>query len=373
MNTIEQAREVSKLLRVKPYTAFDESAADTIDALLAELADERIRGLQLLADAKEWQQMLMKERAELAALSLDLHTETAAVIALRAELDTIKSQEPVASMTRCTIEGARICKCGEGECNDLVDVFLAAGAQTNQLLENPDELSVGDSSFESWYASYVKEGTKGLKHHCRDAYAAGMGDPLVTYAQPVQQEPVMQHCPNCNHEQMALSVDCGNCGNVYDASPVQAQERKPVQQESCRIELVTAIHTLASHYENTLCLFRDDEEAHRVAKGDITHARKVAEKWNWNGTAQEQRKPVQQEPVASMTRCTIEGTRICKCGEGECNDLVDVFLAAGAQPAPCKPLSEKQIHKLWKNLGSDEGIEEFARAIEQAHLIGEQP
>lgn len=38
-----------------------------------------------------------------------------------------------------------------------------------------------------------------------------------------------------------------------------------------------------------------------------------------------------------------------------------------------KPLSEKQIHKLWKNLRSDDGIEEFARAIEQAHLIGEQP
>ena len=66
---------------------------------------------------------------------------------------------------------------------------------------------------------------------------------------------------------------------------------------NCRIELVTAIHTLASHYENTLCLFRDDEEAHRVAKGDIAHARKVAEKWNWNGTAQEQAQPAQQEPV----------------------------------------------------------------------------
>lgn len=46
-----------------------------------------------------------------------------------------------------------------------------------------------------------------------------------------QQEPVMQHCPNCNHEQMALSVDCGNCGNVYDAAPVQAQERKPLTDD----------------------------------------------------------------------------------------------------------------------------------------------
>lgn len=70
------------------------------------------------------------------------------------------------------------------------DAGYAAGAQTKQVLENLDELSVGDSSFESWYASYVKEGTKGLKQHCRDAYAAGMGDPLVTYAQPApKQEP----------------------------------------------------------------------------------------------------------------------------------------------------------------------------------------
>ena len=54
---------------------------------------------------------------------------------------------------------------------------------------------------------------------------------LAAGAQPVQQEPVMQHCPNCNHEQMALSVDCGNCGNVYDAAPVQAQERKPLTDD----------------------------------------------------------------------------------------------------------------------------------------------
>ena len=66
--------------------------------------------------------------------------------------------------------------------------LLAAGAQPYS--DSTAELSVGDSSFESWYASYVKEGTKGLKHHCRDAYAAGMGDPLVTYAQTApKQEP----------------------------------------------------------------------------------------------------------------------------------------------------------------------------------------
>ena len=69
MNTIDQAREPN--MRVELFHA----AIDRVAELEAELADERIRGLQLLADAKEWQQMLMKERAELA---------------------TIKGQQPVA-------------------------------------------------------------------------------------------------------------------------------------------------------------------------------------------------------------------------------------------------------------------------------------
>lgn len=71
MDKIEQAREVSLRLKRAPLqngSSFHSEVTDTIDALLAELA----------------------------ALSLDRHTETAAVIALRAELDTIKSQEPVA-------------------------------------------------------------------------------------------------------------------------------------------------------------------------------------------------------------------------------------------------------------------------------------
>lgn len=69
MEKIEQAREVSLRLKRAPLqngSNFHSEVADVIDALLAELA----------------------------ALSLDLHTETAAVIALRAELDEIKSQEP---------------------------------------------------------------------------------------------------------------------------------------------------------------------------------------------------------------------------------------------------------------------------------------
>ncbi|TBR76773.1 MAG: hypothetical protein EPN64_05995 [Burkholderiaceae bacterium] len=43
------------------------------------------------------------------------------------------------------------------------------------------ELHVGDSAFEGWYSSY-SQAHKSDKQLARDAYAAGMGDPLVTAA-----------------------------------------------------------------------------------------------------------------------------------------------------------------------------------------------
>lgn len=49
----------------------------------------------------------------------------------------------------------------------------------------------------------------------------------------------------------------------------------------CRIELVGAIHTLASHYENRLG--RLNPEDRKLAEGDIAHAMATAAKWNWNG------------------------------------------------------------------------------------------
>ena len=100
MNTIDQAREPN--MRVELFHA----AIDRVAELEAELADERIRGLQLLADAKEWQQMLMKERAELA---------------------TIKGQQPVA--WRVWIGDPDSLQYVYSEDGDGEPLFLAAGAQ----------------------------------------------------------------------------------------------------------------------------------------------------------------------------------------------------------------------------------------------------
>lgn len=43
-------------------------------------------------------------------------------------------------------------------------------------------LHVGDSAFEDWFQAQPFATQTGIKQMCRDSYAAGMGDPLVTYA-----------------------------------------------------------------------------------------------------------------------------------------------------------------------------------------------
>lgn len=47
--------------------------------------------------------------------------------------------------------------------------------------DSTPELHIGDSAFESWYSTYSPV-HKSDKQRARDAYAAGMGDPLVTAA-----------------------------------------------------------------------------------------------------------------------------------------------------------------------------------------------
>ena len=59
------------------------------------------------------------------------------------------------------------------------------GMRDAKYSDSTPKLSVGNSSFEDWYQAHEKA-CSGDKQLARDAYAAGMGDPLVTYAQPVQ-------------------------------------------------------------------------------------------------------------------------------------------------------------------------------------------
>jgi len=81
-------------------------------------------------------------------------------------------------------------------------------------------------------------------------------------------------CPDCGHR--ALGVGCDM------RVPHRAAQPAPVP--CARNELVTAIHSLASNFENSLYAFRNDTEARRKATGDIAHAMKIAAKHNQNGS-----------------------------------------------------------------------------------------
>ena len=71
--------------------------------------------------------------------------------------------------------------------------------------DSTPELHIGDSAFESWYNSY-SPAHKSDKQRARDAYAAGMGDPLVTAAPAKADEPEPQPSPAVQGD--ALDAAC---------------------------------------------------------------------------------------------------------------------------------------------------------------------
>lgn len=66
------------------------------------------------------------------------------------------------------------------------------GMRDAKYLDSTPRLHVGNSAFEDWFQAQPFATQTGTKQISRDSYAAGMGDPLVTYAaQPAPvQEPV---------------------------------------------------------------------------------------------------------------------------------------------------------------------------------------
>ena len=64
----------------------------------------------------------------------------------------------------------------------------AATVAEPSYTDSTSQLHVGGSSFESWYAGYAKKLTGNPKQTARDAYAAGMGDPLVMAREAAQQQ-----------------------------------------------------------------------------------------------------------------------------------------------------------------------------------------
>jgi hypothetical protein len=67
-----------------------------------------------------------------------------------------------------------------------------SSAPTALQADSTPLLHVGESRFESWFSEYESK-QKGAKQQMRDAYAAGMGDPLVTYATQPTDTPQSAH------------------------------------------------------------------------------------------------------------------------------------------------------------------------------------
>ena len=86
-----------------------------------------------------------------------------------------------------------------------------------------------------------------------------------------------------DRDESTCFIDHGRLSRAIEAERDAAWAIRLEEAESARSELVWAIHTLASHYENALYAFRDDAEALRKAQGDIAHAMGVAAKHNRNG------------------------------------------------------------------------------------------
>jgi hypothetical protein len=129
----------------------------------------------------------------------------------------------------------------------------------------------------------------------QDAEQAAIPESAILHRMKYHHRPANEDGPE-DWDLYPPDVDCKDCVDVLivrasalSTSPAPAPAAPPTNEwreavlDCPRNELVTAIQTIASDYENALGMFGDDGEGRRKAKGDIAHALKVAAKYNQNG------------------------------------------------------------------------------------------
>ena len=126
-----------------------------------------------------------------------------------------------------------------------------------QYKDSTLQLSVGESSFEYWFESY-NPANKGDKQRARDAYAAGMGDPLVTVT-PAQEVVIHQ-----GYEIHELPPDYS--GPVW----IESQVRQLARQTACASQPTTDTEVGAQEVGLT------DEEIEAIAQ---KHMSTVGDHW----------------------------------------------------------------------------------------------
>jgi hypothetical protein len=160
---------------------------------------------------------------------------------------------------------------------------------TNYTDSTP-KLSVSDSAFEDWFQAQPFATQTGVKQMCRDSYAAGMGDPLVTYATTqAQPEPVTKidkatSCP-CNRKW----ADCTACKSNFLLSEDEHRaqvwaEKAPEQKVIISTQHVPCVPEPAKEYDEAaflkrfeINLKRDKEEFFRVTEPVDPYADDFAE------------------------------------------------------------------------------------------------
>ena len=311
MNTIEQAREVSVMLR-SWRSAHSDGAADTVDALVAEL-------------------VALKAQEPVAWMQSKPH-----------EGDCIPGSEYLV-MT----DGWKKYLSKNPNNTDFVSshdrpLYLEAGAQPYK--DSTTALSVGDSSFESWFASYTSVSSS-LKQLARDAYAAGMGDPLVVAAgaQPFDPDASYQ-------EQLDATVGIDSVGAQSIPAGYQLVQVEPEEPNACEGDC-----DLGAEY----CMLGCSKVlAHKamLAAAPVQAGAQPAPK---------------QEPVGVFR--LYEGS-YDHMAESYCHDDAVLLYAAPVQAQERKPLTDEQITEVWRELRAqkeDWSDLDFARAIEA--YIKEQP
>ena len=77
-----------------------------------------------------------------------------------------------------------------------------------QYQDSTPKLNVMHSAFEHWFQAQPFATQSGIKQIARDSYAAGMGDPLVTYAEDQGE----RKCNNCGDKLMSdMTTLCYAC------------------------------------------------------------------------------------------------------------------------------------------------------------------
>lgn len=141
-----------------------------------ETVEDAIRGIQKLYVANTLNEKTVKRRGERIA-----ELEASASRAL-AETDKVLNQ--LYATQHELAEHKKSSKVSQARIAELEAVGGVCGMRQGMYYDSTPKLHVGSSAFENWFQSqpFACACADGIKQISRDSYAAGMGDPLVTYA-----------------------------------------------------------------------------------------------------------------------------------------------------------------------------------------------